>query len=104
MFEKLPSTPSIDNVNALVKKWLNLLAAEDYKNAFDLTLHKPYFQWTPELIESIINGYGLPYNGNHQKYIVTKWEEAEETDSKRYKEIIMFENRRKHPLNKHLMA
>jgi hypothetical protein len=98
MFEKLPPTPSIENVDALVKKWLNLLAAEDYINAFNLTLHEPYFQWTPELTESIINGYGLPYDGNDQKYIVTKWDEAQETGSKRNKDIIIFENRWKHPI------
>jgi len=35
------------------------LSEEDYKSAYKRTSHDPYYEWTPELIEKVINGYGL---------------------------------------------
>jgi len=63
-----------------VHKWLDYLASGDYKAAYDLTFHAPYYQWTPQLIENIINGYGLPYENGETKYIVTDWRSASGKD------------------------
>jgi hypothetical protein len=49
-----------DEIRDVVDRWVTLLAQEDYERAFALTRHDAYFGWTPKLIESVINGYGLP--------------------------------------------
>jgi hypothetical protein len=64
-----------------VHKWFDCLARGDYEAAYDLTLHHPYYEWTPELMESIINGYGLPHENGETKYIVTDWRSASGIDS-----------------------
>ncbi len=43
-----------------VEKWVGDLVREDYVSAYNRTNHDPYYEWTPELIEKVINGYGLP--------------------------------------------
>jgi len=43
-----------------IEEWVSDLAAEDYESAYKRTKHDPYYEWTPELIKKVINGYGLP--------------------------------------------
>ena len=43
-----------------IEDWVSDLAAEDYESAYKRTKHDPYYEWTPELIKNVINGYGLP--------------------------------------------
>ena len=43
-----------------IESWVNDLVNEDYESAYARTGHDPYYEWTPELIESVINGYGSP--------------------------------------------
>jgi hypothetical protein len=43
-----------------IEEWVSDLAAEDYVLAYKRTKHDPYYEWTPELIKKVINGYGLP--------------------------------------------
>jgi hypothetical protein len=43
-----------------VEIWVDDLVQGDYQTAFSRTKHDPYYAWTPELIEAVINGYGLP--------------------------------------------
>lgn len=40
--------------------WLNLISEGKYQDAFALTLHDPYYLWSPDLIEKTVKGYGLP--------------------------------------------
>jgi hypothetical protein len=61
----------------LVEAWIDDLARGDYKAAFARTKHDPYYGWTPELMEAVVNGYGLPEP--HQsgvRYLVTPRAEA----------------------------
>jgi len=44
----------------LIEKWVADLANEDYDSAYNRTSQDPYYRWTPELMKSVINGYGLP--------------------------------------------
>jgi hypothetical protein len=44
----------------LVTSWVNCLATENYEKAFEYIKHDPYYKWSPELLELVINGYGLP--------------------------------------------
>ncbi len=43
-----------------VEEWIDDLARGDFAAAFARTKHDPYYGWTPELIERVIAGYGLP--------------------------------------------
>ena len=43
-----------------IDSWVNDLVKEDYESAYARTGHDSYYEWTPELIKSVINGYGLP--------------------------------------------
>ena len=43
-----------------VEAWIDDLARGDYEAAYRRTEHDPYYQWTPELIQSVIQGYGSP--------------------------------------------
>lgn len=80
---KNPAT-QIDLENAIYS-WLDFLADEKYLDAYEFTLHTPYYQWTPELLEQVINGYGLPYeNDGSPKYKVTRWSCAKEDLSSNY--------------------
>src|SRR4051812_10388435 len=67
-------------VDAEVHKWIDCLASGDYNAAYDLTFHDPKYEWTPELMESIINSYGLPYENGETKYVVTDWRNANGKD------------------------
>lgn len=43
-----------------VENWIEALASESFSGAYDMVSHDPYYQWTPELIQRTIEGYGLP--------------------------------------------
>jgi hypothetical protein len=63
-----------------VHRWFDCLAIGNYKAAYDLTFHDQYYEWTPKLIENIINGYGLPHEQGETKYVVTDWRTASGKD------------------------
>ena len=44
----------------LVRKWVAALASDDYAEAYRMTAHDPYWQWTPELMRKTVAGCGLP--------------------------------------------
>ena len=48
-----------DEYLALVRCWVTLLAEDRYEEAYDLTEHDPYYEWTPTLIAQLIDGYGI---------------------------------------------
>ena len=90
---KIKSTRYIDIEHAVLY-WIKLLSEEKYEEAYDLTLHDPYYQWTPALLESVINGYGSLDDIIEEKYKVTSEETAvsESDNHKIYKDIRLFDS------------
>lgn len=73
----LPLNANDHEILDIAKEWVAALAKEDYQTAFDLTGHDPYYRWTPALIKSVINGYGLPEPRRDGKvFRITPIEEA----------------------------
>jgi hypothetical protein len=69
---KIGSDSSDEESLRFAEAWIDALAAGDYVGAFSLTEHDPYYQWTPELIRSVVEGYGLPEpHPSGEKYAVT---------------------------------
>lgn len=56
----LTRNPSDEEILHFVEAWIDDLAHADYVGAFRRTEHDPYYRWTPALICSVIQGYGLP--------------------------------------------
>lgn len=56
----LSRNPSDEEILQFVEVWIDELARGDYAAAFGRTEHNPYHQWTPELMRSVVQGYGLP--------------------------------------------
>ena len=44
----------------VAETWIDLVADGKFEEAFHCTAHDPYYQWTPDLIRLVIEGYGLP--------------------------------------------
>lgn len=59
-----------------VEEWIDDLARGDYSVAFNRTKHDPYYKWTPQLIESVVNGYGRPEPHRRGPFTVTPRAEA----------------------------
>ncbi|MBD2705452.1 hypothetical protein IC229_32880 [Spirosoma sp. BT702] len=76
MFAKFPFTATEQDFYAFIISWVGLLAERKYQEAYDSVLHYDYYEWTPELMESIINGYGSEYEEGETKYKVTPPEQA----------------------------
>jgi hypothetical protein len=70
MLLKIYSTDKIE-IEKAVLYWIELLAEEKYDEAYQLTLHDPYYQWSPADIKNVINGYGLPDEALEEQYKVT---------------------------------
>ena len=94
---KLKSTDREEIENAVIL-WIKLLSEEKYEEAYDLTTHDPYYQWTPVSIKRTINGYGLEEEIFDEEYRVTAIETAvlESVDHKVYKDIMLFDTPLKH--------
>ena len=60
IMKKLPLDATDSQLLDLVHSWVDALAKEDYEFAYHITAHDRYYQWTPKLIEKVIQGYGLP--------------------------------------------
>ena len=50
--------PTDDEILAVVETWIDDLGREDYVSAYSRTEHDPYYAWTPNLIRTVIEGYG----------------------------------------------
>ena len=90
---KILNGPASDEeILALVRDWVGLLAAKDYDAAFALTEHDPYYGWTPPRIRRVVEGYGSlePTPTAHQvtpiaeasggpapRHQVSRWEEPQ---------------------------
>lgn len=69
---ELPLDATDEQILNLVHQWVDLLAQERYDDAYALTAHDSYYEWTPGLMEAVITGYGLPEPAsNGQIYRVT---------------------------------
>jgi len=68
----LSSNPSDEEILCAVEAWIDDLARGDFGSAYARTDHDTYYQWSPELIRSVIEGYGLPVTAEQKKrYAVT---------------------------------
>ncbi len=85
----LPFDP--DKVEKVIQYWLDLLSKEDYNEAYNLTEHDPYYQWTPASIEDYINGYGLPYEEGDIIHKVTDWRDVDNGE-RNPMDILLFDN------------
>src|SRR5476651_1683383 len=56
----LSDNPTDDEILALVQWWIDDLARGDYATAYARTAQDPYYQWTPELMQAVVAGYGSP--------------------------------------------
>jgi len=91
------NSKSREDIEKAVLHWIDLLSREKYIEAFELTFHDPYYQWTPLLLESVINGYGLPEEANEEIYKVTAPGTAIFARNHRvYKDVMFFDR----PLNR----
>lgn len=75
---RFPLTASDEYLLNGVKKWVDLLAEGRFAHAFNLTAHDSYHSWTPELIRSVIAGYGLPHVAGEHEYRISRVTEANE--------------------------
>lgn len=80
-------------VEKVVYYWMELLAQEKYEQAFNLTYHDPRNQWTPAMMESVINGYGMLYEPGEEVFKVTPYNEAafHPGDVNRDQDLTLFE-------------
>lgn len=62
MLRTLHITAGKDEIKKLVIEWNELLAQEKYKEALEMFLvdENSELDWTPELLESAVYGYGCP--------------------------------------------
>jgi hypothetical protein len=88
----LDHSASDEEILAVVRRWVSLLASQDYQSAFELTDHDA--SWTSDLMRRVIEGYGLPdpkrthhrvtpidqASGGSPRYEVTRWEEPRSLD------------------------
>jgi hypothetical protein len=56
----LDQNPSDKEILRFVEAWIDDLARGDYAAAFCRTEHDPYYQWTPDLMRLVVQGYGSP--------------------------------------------
>ena len=57
---RLPRSATDEQILTVVRRWADLLAAEQYDRAYGMTAHNSYHQWSPGLMRDVIEGYGLP--------------------------------------------
>jgi hypothetical protein len=65
-----------EEILGVVRRWVELLAAQDYAAAMDLTAHDEYYEWKPDLMRQVIEGYGLPEPHPRGPFRVTPLAEA----------------------------
>ena len=73
----LATNPTDEEILHFVEEWIDDLARDDYAGAFRRTEHDPYYQWTPELMRTVVAGYGSPEPHRSGKvFVVTSRESA----------------------------
>ena len=54
----LPASATDEEILQIAREWVQALASENYQAAYDITAHYPYYQWTPDLIRTVVQNYG----------------------------------------------
>lgn len=73
----LPTNPTDQQILTFVEQWIDDLVRGDYKTAYSRTGHDSYYNWTPDLMREVINGYGLPEpRGDGRVFVVTSRQSA----------------------------
>lgn len=67
-----------------VKKWVSLLAEEKFLEAYELTAQDSYYEWTPQLMRSVIAGYGMRHEPGDHEYRISKISETQGGPSPRW--------------------
>ncbi len=67
-----PQTASDAKLLDGVKMWVDMLAEERFSEAYQLTAHDSYHAWTPDLIRSVVAGYGSPHKPGEHEYRISK--------------------------------
>lgn len=55
-----------------VRTWVDLLSEQRFPEAYNLTAHYNDYVWTPDLIRSVIAGYGAPHEPGNHEYRISK--------------------------------
>jgi hypothetical protein len=79
-----PQTASDEELLDGVKMWVDMLAEERFPEAYQLTAHDSHYAWTPDLIRSVVVGYGLPHESGNHEYRISKICEARGGPSPRW--------------------
>lgn len=54
----LPASATDEQILQIAREWADALARDDYEAAYNMTGHDPYYQWTPDLIRTVVSNYG----------------------------------------------
>ena len=76
MLAEFGAEVSEPQIHRFIKNWVILLADGKYQEAYNSVLRTNYQNWTPQLMEQVINGYGVPYEIGQPKFAVTHPETA----------------------------
>ncbi|WP_152912503.1 hypothetical protein [Candidatus Rhodobacter oscarellae] len=79
-----PKTASNEELLDGVRKWVDLLSENRFSEAYNLTAHDSYYAWTPELIQSVVAGYGMPHEPGDHVYGISKISQTEGGPSPRW--------------------
>lgn len=60
LMQSLPASATDQDISRVVERWIDDLVEGRYDVAFERTSHDPYYNWTPDLMHSVVQGYGLP--------------------------------------------
>lgn len=79
-----PISASDEHLLKGVITWVDLLAEGRFGDAFNLTAHDSHYAWTPDLIRSVIAGYGLPHEPGEHEYRISRVSEVKESSTPRW--------------------
>ena len=63
----LPINAEVHEIKAVLVEWTELMAQEKYTEALELIPYDEFHyyeenEWTPELLEAVVNGYGIVFS------------------------------------------
>jgi len=73
---RLPCFPSEREVFEVVERWVDALSDGQFHKAYDLTVHDAYYNWSPALMQLVIEGYGHPEPHPKGPFVVTSRKSA----------------------------
>ncbi len=89
----VPPQASNEHVLSIIRGWVDILADEDYKAAFDaIAAHGVHETWTPKFIKSSIKNYRSPrYYPGVQEFRVTNWRTAHGGNADAVQAVVWYE-------------